>query len=289
MRRPAQVSQHRHLSIALVGKDRPGLVAQATRFLFDRGVNIDGIEQNVLRGRFNMAIEASWEEGRWSPDQVGRELEELAGSLEMTLRFRCRAPGETQRFALFVTREDHVLRGILEEIEAGSIRARPVVVISNHGDLAPLAGEAGLDFELIEWSDRRKAEDQALACLERHQADFLVLARFMRILTPHLVWHFKNRIINIHPSLLPSFPGPQPYRQAWEHGVKVAGVTAHFVDMHLDEGPIIAQESFEVAQGMSLREMVLAGRPLETRTMVRAIQLYLSRNLDVHWGRVQDI
>jgi formyltetrahydrofolate deformylase len=116
-----------------------------------------------------------------------------------------------------------------------------------------------------------------------------MLARFMKILSPQFVWHYKNKIINIHPSLLPCFPGAQAYRQAYEHGVKIAGVTAHFVDMHLDEGPIIAQASFAVKPGMTLPQIIAAGQKLETTTLVKAVGLYLRKRLDVHWGTVREV
>ena len=103
------------------------------------------------------------------------------------------------------------------------------------------------------------------------------------------MWHFKNRIINIHPSLLPSFPGPQAYRQAYEHGVKIAGVTAHFVNMHLDEGPIIAQESFSIQPNMTLKDVVAKGQKMETKALIRALKLFLSKRLDVHWGTVKEV
>ena len=134
-----------------------------------------------------------------------------------------------------------------------------------------------------------KAEAKALRILEKAQADFVVLARFMKILSPNFVWRFKNKIINIHPSLLPGFPGPQPYRQAHEHGVKIAGVTAHFVSMHLDEGPIIAQESFRIKPGMTLKQIVAAGQKLESQALVNGIRLYLTKQLDVHWGVVKEV
>ena len=111
----------------------------------------------------------------------------------------------------------------------------------------------------------------------------------MKILSPNVVWRFKNKIINIHPSLLPSFPGAQAYRQAYEHGVKIAGVTAHFVSMHLDEGPIIAQGSFDISPDMTLREIVAAGQSLESNVLVKAIKLYLSKRLDVYWGTVKQV
>ena len=125
--------------------------------------------------------------------------------------------------------------------------------------------------------------------LDEQEVDFVVLARFMKILSPGFVWRYKNKIINIHPSLLPSFPGPQAYRQAYEHGVKIVGVTAHFVSMHLDEGPIIAQGSFALRSGMTLKEIVAAGQRLEASVLVKAIKLYLTKRLDVYWGRVKEV
>jgi formyltetrahydrofolate deformylase len=111
----------------------------------------------------------------------------------------------------------------------------------------------------------------------------------MKILSPNFVWRYKNKIINIHPSLLPSFPGPQAYRQAYEHGVKILGVTAHFVSMHLDEGPIIAQDCLRVRPDMTLAEVVVAGQRLEARVLVKAVKLYLAKRLDVYWGIVKQI
>ena len=136
----------------------------------------------------------------------------------------------------------------------GGIKADPDLILSNRPDLAPLAKKFKLPFARIPWNDRAKAETSALRLLEEHEIDFVVLARFMKILSPNFVWRYKNKIINIHPSLLPSFPGPQAYRQAYEQGVKIAGVTAHFVSMRLDEGPIIAQGSFQIPPGATFKD-----------------------------------
>jgi formyltetrahydrofolate deformylase len=111
----------------------------------------------------------------------------------------------------------------------------------------------------------------------------------MKILSSNIVWRYKNKIINIHPSLLPSFPGPQAYRQAYEHGVKIIGVTAHFVSMHLDEGPIIAQAGAPVHSSSSLKDIVALGQKLEAAVLVKAVRLYLTRRLDVHWGVVKEV
>ena len=128
-----------------------------------------------------------------------------------------------------------------------------------------------------------------LRLLEERGIDFIVLARFMKILSPNFVWRYKNKIINIHPSLLPSFPGSQAYRQAYEQGVKIAGVTAHFVSTRLDEGPIIAQGSFQIHPGMSLKELIACGQKLEAAVLVKAVKLYLGKRLDVYWGVVKEV
>ena len=111
----------------------------------------------------------------------------------------------------------------------------------------------------------------------------------MKILSPNFVWRYKNKIINIHPSLLPSFPGPQAYRQAYESGVKIAGVTAHFVSMRLDEGPIIAQGAFVIRPGMTLKDLTAAGQKIEAKVLVKAVKLYLGKRLDVYWGVVKEV
>jgi formyltetrahydrofolate deformylase len=169
------------------------------------------------------------------------------------------------------------------------LKADASLVIGNYADFAPVARKFKLPFVHLDWNDRVRAEADTLRLLEEHEIDFIVLARFMKILSPNFVWRYKNKIINIHPSLLPSFPGPQAYRQAYEGGVKIAGVTAHFVSMRLDEGPIIAQGSFQIRPAMSLKEIVARGQKMEARTLVKAVKLYLGKRLDVHWGVVKEV
>ena len=152
-----------------------------------------------------------------------------------------------------------------------------------------MARTHGVPFVIVPWEDRARAEERALRLLDERQIDFIVLARFMKILSPNFVWRYKNKIINIHPSLLPSFPGPQAYRQAYEQGVKIIGVTAHFVTMRLDEGPIIAQGAFHARPGWTMKDIVRAGQRLETNVLIKAVRLYLSRRLDVYWGVVKQV
>jgi formyltetrahydrofolate deformylase len=212
-------------------------------------------------------------------------LEKLAAQLGMEIKVRFTEPDRRQKFAIMVTKETHCFDALI----AAKLKADAALVIGNYNDLAPRAKKLKLPFAHINWNDRAQAENHALQLLEENEIDFVVLARFMKILSPNFVWRYKNKIINIHPSLLPSFPGPQAYRQAYESGVKIVGVTAHFVSMRLDEGPIIAQGAFHTRPGMALKDIVARGRQVEAAVLVKAMKLYLGKRLDVYWGVVNEV
>ncbi len=274
-------------TITVIGRDKTGVIARVTSFLFDRKANIEALEEQVTRGQFSMTLQASWKPSDWDVNRLRSGLEALGRELEMEIKLRSAEPRRRQQLALMVTKEPHCLEGILAACKSGRIKADPAVVVGNRRDLEPIAAKHKLPFVLVPWLDRAEAEQKVLAELEARQIDFVVLARFMKILSPNFVWRYKNKIINVHPSLLPSFPGPQAYRQAYEYGVKIVGVTAHFVSMRLDEGPIISQACFPIRPNMALKEIVAAGQKLETKVLVKAIQLYLTRRLDVYWGTVK--
>jgi formyltetrahydrofolate deformylase len=277
-------------TITVIGRDKTGVVARITNFLFLQKANIEALEEQVTRGQFSMTVQTSWKERELDRQAVGRGLEKLATELEMEIKARFTEPRRRQRMALMVTREPHCFEKILGAVKSGGLRkAEPALVLSNRHELEPLARKHRFPFVHVPWEDRLKAERQALGALDEHGIDFIVLARFMKILSPNFVWRFKNKIINIHPSLLPSFPGPQAYRQAYEQGVKIIGVSAHFVTMNLDEGPIIAQACFPVRPEMTLKQIVAAGQKLEAATLLKAVKLYLDKRLDVHWGIVKEV
>jgi formyltetrahydrofolate deformylase len=276
-------------TITVIGRDKTGVVARITNFLFEQHANIEALEEQVTRGQFSMTIQASWLPRACSQDAIFTGLKNFAQVLGMEIKVRFTEPKRRQRMAIMVTREPHCAEALLASLKSDRLKTEAVVVISNHRDLEPVARKHRLPFVYIPWEERNVAETQALEVLEKHEADFVVLARFMKILSPNFVWRFKNKIINIHPSLLPSFPGPQPYRQAYEHGVKIIGVTAHFVSMHLDEGPIIAQASAPIRSNATLKQIVTLGQKLEARVLVKAVKLYLNKRLDVYWGVVKEV
>ena len=276
-------------TLTVIGRDKTGVIARVTAFLFEQHANIEALEEQVTRGQFSMTLQASWRPADCNAASLRAGLDTLARRLGMEIKVRFTEPNRRQRFAILVTKETHCFDALLAAHHRRQFKADPTLVISNRPDLAPLARKNKLPFAHIPWNDRTQAESRALRLLEEYQIDFIVLARFMKILSPNFVWRYKNKIINIHPSLLPSFPGPQAYRQAYEQGVKIAGVTAHFVSMRLDEGPIIAQGSFQIRPGMALKELVARGQRLEAGVLVKAVKLYLGKRLDVYWGVVKEV
>ena len=281
----------KHLAnITVIGKDKTGVVARITNFLFLQKANVEALEEQVTRGQFSMTVQTSWAGKELDREAIVQGLSKLASDLAMEIKVRFTEPRRRQRMAIMVTKEPHCFETLLAALKSGELRkAEPALVVSNRRALESVAKKAGLPFRYVPWEDRLRAEQTALYLLEMHEIDFVVLARFMKILSPNFVWRFKNKIINIHPSLLPSFPGPQAYRQAYERGVKIVGVSAHFVTMHLDEGPIIAQGSLPVRPHMTLKEIVAAGQKLEATTLLKAVKLYLNKRLDVYWGVVKEV
>lgn len=272
-------------TITVIGADKTGVIARVTNFLFEQHANIEALEEQVTRGQFSMTLQASWKRGALKTDSLRTGLADLAKVLGMEIKFRLTDPTRRQRYAIMVTKETHCYDALM----AAKLNADAALVIGNYSEFAARAKKYKLPFAHLNWQDRAKSENEALKLLEEHEIDFIVLARFMKILSPNFVWRHKNKIINIHPSLLPSFPGPQAYRQAYEGGVKIAGVTAHFVSMRLDEGPIIAQGSFNIKPGMELPDIIARGQKEEAKTLVKAVKLYLGKSLDVYWGVVREV
>jgi formyltetrahydrofolate deformylase len=271
-------------TITLIGNDKAGVIARITQLLFQLGANIEAMEEQVTRGHFSMTLQASWTAARFHSAEIQQRIRETARELKMEAKVHF-APTGPQRLAILVTKEPHVLEGLLAK-SPSALGAKPVVVIGNRPDLAAIARKHKLPFHHVAFNNRVTAEEEVLKLLEKYQADFIVLARFMKILSPNFVWRWKNKIINIHPSLLPAFPGANAYRQAYERGVKVVGVTAHFVTPNLDEGPIITQEALIVRSNEPLSSIIKRGQKLETKCVLRAVRAYVTKRLDVHWGRV---
>ena len=278
------------VTIGLVGPDRSGAIAAVTQQLFRMGANIESLEEQVARGKFRMTLLASWPGSKLEEQKIRTQLLSLSQQLRMRLTLRLSDATRTRkRLAILVSKETHAAEAILRSWKSRRLAAEPVLVAGNHPQLRTLARRYRLPFTLIDYRDRAKAEASLQSHLEKASVDLVVLARFMKILSPDFVWHWKNRILNIHPSLLPSFPGASAYRQAYDKGVKIVGVTAHFVTPDLDQGPILCQDALRLRPNEPLPSIIARGQKLEASCLLRALKLCLSRQLDVHWGRVHGV
>jgi formyltetrahydrofolate deformylase len=274
------------IKVTVIGKDRKGVVADITNFIFRNGGNIEKIKQNVVRGLFGMELEASFQ--KLIRNELDSGLKKLSEKLHMEIKVHYQEPDRIRNVAILVSKENHCLLKILEAKKRGEINANLFVIIGNNdnNNLKSIIADAGIPFHVVSNADQIEAENRILQLNEQYNIDLIVLARYMRILTPNFVWRYPDRIINIHPSLLPAFPGAYAYVQAFERGAKIVGCTAHFVTEDLDQGPIICQESFKVLQSDTLETIKRKGQALEASTLLDALKLYLKEKLEVYWGRV---
>lgn len=272
------------VGITVVGKDREGIVATFTNFVFNKGGNIEKVNQNVIKGLFGMYLEASFTK-KINIDEFDSEIQELAKKEKMEVNTHHETNSE-KSIAVLVTKESHCLETILKARSKNSIKGKLSVIIGTEKSLEPLAKKAKIPFYSIEELNQEKAENKILEICKKYDVDLIALARYMRILTPNFVWRYPNRIINIHPSLLPAFPGAMAYAQAFERGTKIVGVTAHYVTENLDQGPIIFQDSFKVNPDDSLETIKSKGQKLEADTLLKAVKMHLENKLDVRWRKV---
>jgi formyltetrahydrofolate deformylase len=272
------------IGITIVGKDREGIVAAFTNFIFQKKGNIEKVNQNVIKGLFGMHLEASFSK-EFEIKAFDRELQNLGKRLGMEVSVYHEINSQ-KNIAVFVTKERHCLEALLDANAKRHLKGRISVIVGTERTLAPLAKKSKIPFVLVDEKDQQKAEDHLIEITKRYDIDLVVLARYMRIMTPNFVWRYPHRIINIHPSLLPAFPGAFAYAQAFERGTKIVGVTAHYVTEELDQGPIIFQDSFRVDSADSLEEIKRKGQKLEAETLLKAVKMHLEGKLEVSWRKV---
>lgn len=274
------------IEVTVVGKDRKGVVADVTNFIFKNDGNVEQINQNVINGLFGMQLEASFHHHDFNQKLFDTELKVLAKKLDMEVKIHYQDPKRLKNIAIFVSKESHCLIKLLNAKHSGEIDANIVVIVGSENTTNSIAQKYDIPFHHIVHSTQSDAENEILEILDRYNVDLIVLGRYMRILTPNFVWRYPDRIINIHPSLLPAFPGAYAYVQAYERGAKIVGCTAHFVTEDLDQGPIICQESFRVRQDDTVESIKRRGQKLEAVTLLKAVTLYLKNSIEVNWGRV---
>jgi len=272
------------VELVVVGKDHEGVVAGFTNFIFQNKGNIEKINQNVVKGLFGMYLEASFAK-KIDIKRFNKEAENLAKKLKMEVNIHYEV-SKRKRLAILVTKESHCMESILDARTKGKLRGEIVVVIGTENTLSSLAKKANIPFVLVNENDQLKAEEKIMSIIKKFDVDIIVLARYMRILSPNFVWRYPNRIINIHPSLLPAFPGAFAYVQAYERGAKIVGCTAHYVTEDLDQGPIIFQDAFAIEENETLESLKKKGQKIEAATLLQAVKMHLDGRLEVYWGKV---
>jgi formyltetrahydrofolate deformylase len=272
------------VEITIVGRDHEGVVAGFTNFIFQNGGNIEKINQNVIKNLFGMYLEASFIK-KIDTVKFNQQAEKLAKSLRMEVNIHYEV-SKRKRVAVLVTKESHCLEAILDARAKNQLRGEIAVIIGTENTLSKLAKKAKIPFVLVSEKEQSKAEEKIILISKKYNVDLIVLARYMRILSPNFVWRYPNRIINIHPSLLPAFPGAFAYVQAYERGAKIVGCTAHYVTEDLDQGPIIFQDAFAIDEDETLESLKRKGQRLEARTLLEAVKMHLDGRLEVYWGKV---
>lgn len=268
--------------------DRKGLVNSVTDFISKYNGNIIDLEQHVdqYEEMFFMRVEWDITEFEIEADKIQTRFEtEVANKLDMqwSLHFSSQPPS----MAIFVSRYSHCLFDILSRLQANEWGLKIPLVISNHPDLEQAVSRLGIDFHCIPVNKTNKpqAEAQQIALLEKHNIDFIVLARYMQILSSNIIQRYENNIINIHHSFLPAFPGAKPYHSAYERGVKIIGATSHYVTADLDEGPIIAQDIEPVRHTNTIEDLVRIGQDIEKIVLSKAIWAHMNFKTLVYKNR----
>ncbi|HKJ67309.1 MAG TPA: formyltetrahydrofolate deformylase [bacterium] len=268
--------------------DKRGIVASVTAFVYEHHGNILYLDQHVDAEKHIFFMRIEWDRDGFTltGDQIAEEFHQSVGS-KFGMRWQLYFSYQTPRMAIFVSRRSHCLYDILARYEIGEWPVQIPVIISNHQDLRPVADRFGIDYHHVPITrdNKSRQERKQLNLLKEYEIDVIVLARYMQILTKQFVDYYPEKIINIHHSFLPAFPGARPYHSAYERGVKVIGATSHYVIPDLDAGPIIEQDVVHVSHTHTVGDLVRMGRDLEKVVLARAIRYHLQRKILVYDNR----
>jgi formyltetrahydrofolate deformylase len=262
-------------------KDEKGLIYNISKILFDHNINITNEKEFVdnENSKFFYRAEIS---GKIDINSLKKKLQNILPLANIQINKK-----ETKKVVLLATKEAHALGDILIKQYSKDLDINIQCVIANRDSLKELVEKFNIPFYYINADnlDRIDHENKMIEVIEKYNPDLIVLAKFMRILTPNFVERYPNKIINIHHSFLPAFIGANPYKQAYNRGVKIIGATAHFVNNDLDDGPIIEQDITRVNHEMSWEEMRNKGRDVEKNVLSRALKLALEDRIFVYGNK----
>lgn len=266
-------------------KDRSNIIATVTNFVANNGGNIIYLDQHVDTEQdiFFMRLESEFISSSFSTEEFKLIFKkEIAEKIEM--KWRIYSSEVKPKMALFISKYDHCLYDLLGRYNSGELNLEIPFIVSNHLDLKSIADNFKIPFYHIPVTKDTKsaAEDKQLELLQKHNVDFIVLARYMQIVSSKLISKYPNKIINIHHSFLPAFVGAKPYHSAFKRGVKIIGATSHYVTEELDAGPIIEQDVAHVSHTYSINDLIAKGRDLEKIVLANAVKLHANRKVMVY-------
>lgn len=272
-------------TILIYSPDQPGLVAAVTDFINVNGGNIIQLEQHVDRRENIFFMRIKWDLTKFViPNEKINDYFQTMYAHKYNMTFRLYFNDYTPRMAVFVSKMSHCLFDILARYTAGEWNVEIPLIISNHEDLRWVAEKFGIEYHVLKMTKDNKdeIESKQMALLEEKGVDFIVLARYMQILTDKFIESYPNKIINIHHSFLPAFVGAKPYHAAYERGVKIIGATSHYVTAELDAGPIIEQDITRITHRDAVEDLVRKGQDLEKIVLSHAIEYHIDRRVLVY-------
>ncbi|HEY9576956.1 MAG TPA: formyltetrahydrofolate deformylase [Pseudobacillus sp.] len=276
-----------YFKLLVICPEKPGIISAVSNVLLEHKANIVQFDQHTTNpkdGVFFMRIEFDMEETDTTIEQLEQGLRELSESYPMEWQLRNKE--KAKRMAIFVSKADHCLMELIWRWKSGELPVEIPMVISNHPDLKEVVESYGIPYYHIPLSHESKeeAEHKAMELMEG-KVDFIVLARYMQILSPGFISKYPNQIINIHHSFLPAFVGANPYVRAFNRGVKLIGATAHYVTNELDEGPIIEQDIMRVNHRYTAEDLKIAGRHVERSVLAEAVSWHVEDKIIVHGNK----
>jgi len=275
--------------LLMYSPDKKGLVAAVTKFLAANNGNILFLEQHVdsQEKAFFMRIEWDLSKFKIPRDNIGNVFNKQVAA-KFKMKWQLYFSDVSPKMAIFVSKFSHCLYDILSRMESGDYNVEIPLIISNHQEIREIAQKFNIDFYYFDKNNRnRKTQEKAeLKLLKDYNIDFLVLARYMQVLSKDFIKKYPNKIINIHHSFLPAFAGARPYHSAYKRGVKIIGATSHYVTDALDAGPIIEQDVIRVSHADRVSDMVRKGQDLEKVVLSKAIWYHLMRKTMVYKNRV---
>lgn len=268
--------------------DKQGLLALVTEFINSNNGNILYLDQHVDReeGLFYMRVE--WDLANFNiPKDKIKDYFSTLIAVKHQMTFELHFSEEKPRMAIFVSKMSHCLFDLLARYTAGEWNVEIPLIISNHPDMADVARRFDIEYHLFPVTRENKAELEAqeIALMEKYKIDFIVLARYMQIISDEFITHYPNRIINIHHSFLPAFVGAKPYHAAYQRGVKIIGATSHYVTTELDAGPIIKQDVTRISHKDTVNDLVGKGRDLEKIVLSKAVSKHIDHKILVYNNR----